>query len=141
MRVVATGQAMDATVASTPTPASGPEKKQDALQELNIPDWSWSQTWDQENDQHGSSTENEFASGKALEKQTLHAALWETWYRETTVARLGQVLLMRVLRGVNSFCGSNGVRSDFFFRILEEQLNRPKPFLKSARGILFIDEA
>ena len=74
-QVVATGQAMDATVASTPATGSGPEKKQDALQELNS-------LIGLEKVKHEIKkminmvefNKKRIASGKAPEKQTLHAA-------------------------------------------------------------------
>ncbi len=74
-QVVPTGQATDATVAPTTARDSGPEKKQDALQELNS-------LIGLEKVKHEIKkminmvefNKKRIASGKAPEKQTLHAA-------------------------------------------------------------------
>ena len=144
-QVVPTGQATDATVASTTARDSGPEKKQDALQELNS-------LIGLEKVKHEIKkminmvefNKKRIASGKAPEKQTLHAAfMGNPGTGKTTVARLlGQVLFDAGVLSGEEFRFVEATESDLISSNIGGTAEQTQALLEKARGgILFIDEA
>ena len=144
-QVVSTGQATDATVAPTTKRDSGPEKKQDALQELNS-------LIGLEKVKHEIKkminmvefNKKRIASGKAPEKQTLHAAfMGNPGTGKTTVARLlGQVLFDAGVLSGEEFRFVEATESDLISSNIGGTAEQTQALLEKARGgILFIDEA
>ncbi len=109
------GQA-DAMVAPTTARDSGPEKKQDAFQELNSLDRSWKSNMIKKMINMVEFNKKRIASGKAPENKPACCLYGNPGAGKLIVARLlGKVLLMGVLsEGKNLPRGSNGVRSDLF---------------------------